>query len=46
MVAGAALGWRITSGKSYIEPKVNLEYLFGAPEPYSWSAGIGAGYTF
>ncbi len=46
LVAGAALGWRITSGKSYIEPKVNLEYIFGAPEPYSWSAGVGAGYTF
>ena len=46
MVAGASLGWRVESGKTYIEPKVNIDYIFDAEEPFSWSAGIGAGYTF
>lgn len=44
--AGASVGWRITAGNSYIEPKVNIDYVFGAADPYSWSAGVGAGYSF
>lgn len=44
--AGASIGWRITTGNSYIEPKVNIDYVFGAEDPYSWSAGVGAGYSF
>lgn len=46
MSAGASIGWRITAGNTYIEPKINMDYVFGAAEPYSWSAGVGAGYSF
>lgn len=46
MSAGASIGWRITSGNTYIEPKISMDYIFGAEEPYSWSAGVGAGYSF
>lgn len=44
--AGASFGWRISSGGTYIEPKLNLEYVFGADEPFSWAMGVGAGYSF
>lgn len=44
--AGASFGWRISSGGSYVEPKLNLEYVFGADEPFSWAMGVGAGYSF
>ena len=43
---GGAIGWRITSGNTYIEPKLNFDYVFGAKEPFSWSGGVGAGYSF
>ncbi|MBO5137817.1 MAG: hypothetical protein J6B81_04930 [Spirochaetaceae bacterium] len=46
ITAGASIGWRITTGNSYIEPKISLDYVFGAAEPFSWAAGIGAGYSF
>lgn len=45
-VAGAAAGWRIELGGFYTEPKINCEYVFGAKEPFSWGAGIGAGFRF
>lgn len=43
---GGSLGWRITSGNTYIEPKISFDYVFGAEEPFSWSGGVGAGYNF
>ena len=43
---GGSVGWRISSGKTYIEPKINFDYAFGAKEPVSWSGGVGAGYSF
>ena len=43
---GGAVGWRMTSGNIYIEPKVSFDYVFGAEEPFSWSGGVGAGYSF
>ena len=46
LIAGASFGWRLVEGRMFLEPKINLEYVFGAAEPYSWYAGIGAGYNF
>lgn len=43
---GGSVGWRISSGRTYIEPKVSFDYAFGAQEPFSWSGGVGAGYSF
>ena len=43
---GGSLGWRITSGNTYIEPKLSFDYVFGAKDPLSWSGGVGAGYNF
>ena len=43
---GGSVGWRISSGRTYIEPKINFDYAFGAKEPFSWSGGVGAGYSF
>ncbi len=43
---GGSLGWRITSGSTYIEPKLSFDYVFGAKEPFNWSGGVGAGYNF
>ena len=43
---GGSLGWRITSGNTYIEPKISFDYVFGAKKPFSWSGGVGAGYNF
>lgn len=43
---GGSVGWRITSGHIYIEPKVSFDYAFGSKEPFTWSGGVGAGYSF
>ncbi|MBQ8384945.1 MAG: hypothetical protein IJX45_06930 [Spirochaetaceae bacterium] len=43
---GGSVGWRISSGKTYIEPKINFDYAFGAKDPFNWSGGVGAGYSF
>lgn len=45
-IMGGSLGWRITSGNTYIEPKLSFDYVFGAQDPLSWSGGVGAGYNF
>ncbi len=45
-VAGGAAGWRIELGSFYTEPKINCEYTFTAKEPFSWGAGVGAGFRF
>lgn len=46
LTMGGSVGWRISSGKAYIEPKINFNYAFGAKEPFTWSGGVGAGYSF
>ncbi len=46
LTIGGSVGWRISSGKTYIEPKLNFDYAFGADKPFSWSGGVGAGYSF
>lgn len=43
---GGSVGWRISSGRTYIEPKISFDYAFGAKDPFSWSGGVGAGYNF
>lgn len=43
---GGGVGWRITSGNTYIEPKFSFDYVFGAKDPFKWSGGVGAGYKF
>lgn len=43
---GGSIGWRITSGPTYIEPKFSFDYAFGSNDPFTWSGGVGAGYNF
>ena len=46
LTMGGSIGWRITSGSTYIEPKFSFDYVFGSKDPFTWSGGVGAGYNF